>query len=393
MDGGGLVAVDDVEVARPRMLVIARESRAMTQGELATAMQELVGPNSKVSQGYLSRAEAGRLTVTGERLELYARALNYPVALLCLSGQEVGAGAGLIHHRKKQAASAGDLKRIHALLNLTRIHVQALRRDVPRPAAVEIPQVTIDELTTPADAAKQVRTAWGDSSGPVESVVALMEDLGAWVTCRRLVTPAPMDEGVDSVPVDAVSSAPAGEEPLVLLNIGTPAERQRFTLAHELGHMVMHRVPHPEQEKQANAFAGELLMPAKQIRAELSCGALGIPRLLELKAQWKVSMWALLRRAHTLGVLSDWQYRSLTVEMSSLGYRTTEPGDLEAEAPTAVASLITWHLDHGRTVDELAHAACLTPREFADLYLNCAVPRGAVAAFHPVSFAVSEAVR
>lgn len=387
------MAVGGAEVAQPRMLVLARESRVMTQGELAAAMQELDGPGSKVSQGYVSRAEAGRLTVTGERLELCARALNYPVALLCLNEQEVGAGVGLVHHRKKQVASAGDLKRIHALLNLTRIHVRALRRDVPRPAAGEIQQVTVDELTTPADAAKQVRAAWGASSGPVESVVALVEDLGAWVTCCRLVAPAPVDVGVDSVPVDAVSCTPAGEDPLVLLNVGTPAERQRFTLAHELGHMVMHRVPHPEQEKQANAFAAELLMPARQIRTDLSRGPLGVPRLLELKTQWKVSMWALLRRAHTLGVLSDWQYRSLAMEMSSLGYRTSEPGDLEAEAPIVLSSLITWHLEQGRTVDELARAAYLTPEEFADLYLSCPVPRRLSAASRPASFTVREAVR
>src|SRR5690349_22353622 len=108
-------------VAQPRMLVLGRESRAMTQGQLAAAMQQLDGPDGKVSQGYVSRAEAGRLTVAGDRLELYARALDYPAPLLCLSEHEVGAGVGLVHHRRKQAATAGDLKRIHAVLNLTRI--------------------------------------------------------------------------------------------------------------------------------------------------------------------------------------------------------------------------------------------------------------------------------
>src|SRR5689334_8114899 len=93
--------------AQPRMLVLARESRSMTQKQLSMVMKELDGPNSKVSQGYLSRAEAGRLTVTGDRLELFARALGYPAELLCLTEQEFGAGAGLVHHRKKQAASAG----------------------------------------------------------------------------------------------------------------------------------------------------------------------------------------------------------------------------------------------------------------------------------------------
>jgi hypothetical protein len=87
--------------------------------------------------------------------------------------------------------------------------------------------------------------------------------------------------------------------------------------------MVMHQVPHPEQKK-ANRFAAELLMPTQEIRDQLH-GQIDVPLLLELKAQWKVSMWALLRRAHTFGILGDWQYRSLAVEMSSVGYRTSEP--------------------------------------------------------------------
>ena len=92
-----------IGVAQPRMLVLARESRAMTQGQLAKAMQALEGSDGKVSQGYVSRAEAGRLTVNGERLDLWARALGYPPRLLCLSEHEVGAGPGL-----KSAAGSAD---------------------------------------------------------------------------------------------------------------------------------------------------------------------------------------------------------------------------------------------------------------------------------------------
>jgi transcriptional regulator with XRE-family HTH domain len=103
------------------MLVLARESRGLKQGDVAEAMRELEGHGSKVSQAYVSRAEAGRLTVSGDRLELYARALEDPPELLVLRETEVGAGHGLIHHRKKQAVAVPDLRRVHAVLNLTRI--------------------------------------------------------------------------------------------------------------------------------------------------------------------------------------------------------------------------------------------------------------------------------
>jgi Zn-dependent peptidase ImmA (M78 family)/transcriptional regulator with XRE-family HTH domain len=359
------------------MLVIARESRSMTQGQLARAMTALEGPDGKATQGFISRAEAGRLPVTGERLEAYARALGYPASLLSLSEDEVGAGPGLVHHRKKQAVSATDLRRIHALLNLTRIQLRALLPNAPRPAGPGIPHILVDDYDTPEDAARRLRAEWGLPVGPLDSVVSILEEAGGLLVCRELLPPVPLDSGAESVPVDAVSGCPPGEDPVVLLNAGTPADRQRYTLAHELGHMIMHPVPHPEQEKQANRFASELLMPAEHIRYHLR-GHVGLPLLLELKARWKVSMWALLRRAHTLGVISDWQYRTLAVEMSSLGYRTREPGELEPETPNAVTSLVNWHLLQGRDINDLADATWLRPDEFIHLYLTSPVPAGAV---------------
>lgn len=356
------------EAAHPRMLVLARESRSMSQGQLAEVMQKLAGSASRVSQGYVSRAESGRLAVAGERLELYAHAVGYPVPLLCITEREVGAGAGLVHHRKKQAAAAGDLKRIHALLNLTRIQLNGLTALTPRRVGNMVPRIEVDDLNTPADAARSVREQWGVRRGRLDSVVEFVEGAGALVVCRELVTPVPLDSGAESVPVDAVSCSPEGENPLVLLNVGTPAERQRFTLAHELGHMVMHRIPHPAQEKQANDFAAELLMPVREIRSDLQSEPVTVQRLLDLKNEWRVSMWALLRRAHTLGVISDWQYRTLAVEMSSLGYRTREPGALKPETPSAVASIVAQNLDQGTDVTELARSAFLSPDEFIDLY-------------------------
>jgi Zn-dependent peptidase ImmA (M78 family) len=244
---------------------------------------------------------------------------------------------------------------------------------------------------TPADVARRLRAEWGMPRGPLESMVGLIEGTGALIASRALVSPQPLDSGADSVPVDAVSCSPPGREPVVLLNRGTPADRQRYTLAHELGHMVLHQVPHAEQEKQANSFAAELLMPSRDIRTDLAGGSLTIARLLKLKTRWKVSMWALLRRARTLGEISDWQYRSLAVEMSSLGYRTVEPGELDHETPAAVTSIITWHLERGREVSDLASAAFLTPDEFVDLYLSASAPPG-MSADRPFSSAVSSSL-
>src|SRR5260370_2681827 len=101
----------------------------------------------------------------------------------------------------------------------------------------------------------------------------------------------------------------------------------------------MRRMPSDQQERQADQFAGELLMPGADIRGSLK-GGLDLGRLIELKAEWRVSMAAIARRAHTLGAISDWQYRQLNVELSTLGYRTAEPAMIAPEQPIAVSQLV-----------------------------------------------------
>jgi Zn-dependent peptidase ImmA (M78 family) len=331
----------------------------------------------QVSQGYISKAEAGRLAVTGERLDAYADALGYPAALLRLPDHEIGAGVGLVHHRKKQSVSAAELRRILAILNLTRLQLRGLAGD-DHLGADAIPQIPVTDLESPQDAARAIRARWGVAPGPLTSVVELLETAGAWVTSQDLVPAVPLDSGAETVPVDAVSARPDGEAALVLLNTGTPAERQRFTVAHELGHMVMHPVPHPQQEQQADQFAAELLMPRRDIHPELQ-RPLDIPALLELKRRWQVSMWALLRRAKTLGAVSDWQYRTLAVELSSLGYRIREPEPLTSETRSTVPRLIAAHRLSGRSMDDLSTMALLRPAEFETLYLAAGRSTGAAA--------------
>jgi Zn-dependent peptidase ImmA (M78 family) len=173
--------------------------------------------------------------------------------------------------------------------------------------------------------------------------------------------------------LDAVTQWIDGDPPLFLINTHAPADRFRFSLAHELGHVIMHDEPGPTplQERQADEFASEFLLPADAIRAELKRGRLDLPRLLALKHRWGVSMAALLRRASTLGVITDWQYRNLMVEMSALGYRTQEPSDLVRENPRFIPELVArLHDDRGCHLDRLADASGLLPDEFVRLYLQ-----------------------
>jgi Zn-dependent peptidase ImmA (M78 family)/transcriptional regulator with XRE-family HTH domain len=354
--------VEEDAMANAAMLLLARESRGITQAELAEVMTRHSG-ETPVSQGYISKAEAGRLEVTGSRLSLYATALGYPAAVLCADPQLHGVGVGLVHHRKRASLGAPALRRIHAQLALARLQTSGLLALAGTEHHHRFHRIAVDDFDTASDAATVLRRDWGLAPGAVPQLIRLLEDAGGLVLVRDL----------GSRELDAVTQWIDGEPPLFLVNAHAPADRFRFSLAHELGHVIMHDEPGLTalQERQADEFAIEFLLPADAIRAELRQGRLDLPRLLTLKHRWGVSMAALLRRAATLGVVTDWQYRNLMVEMSALGYRTQEPSDLVRENPRFIPALVAeLREDRGYQLDQLADAAGLLPDEFARFYLR-----------------------
>jgi Zn-dependent peptidase ImmA (M78 family) len=137
----------------------------------------------------------------------------------------------------------------------------------------------------------------------------------------------------------------------------------------------MHTEPGPSsvQERQADEFASEFLMPASSIRAGLR-GGVDLNKLLSLKQQWGVSMAALARRAQNLGAITDWQYRNLMIEMSALGYRTQEPGAIAPERPRRLRMIVT-HLEHdlGYSSEQIADLVGLLPDELRSPYPTSSV--------------------
>lgn len=345
-------------VANPVMLTLARDSRELTQADVARELSARRGDGPKITQGYVSKAEAGATSVSGQRLALFSAVLGYPVELLTLPGSVFGLGTTCVHHRKRQSLSATAGRRVHAYLNLARIQTRLLLQGTAVQPANAFFRFPVSVIDTARDAATEVRQRWGVPPGPVDSMVDLLERAGGIVLQRQ--TP--------SAAWDAVSQWPDDEAPVFLLNAATPPDRQRFTLAHELGHIVCHPVPGPDQEKDADEFAAEFLMPAAHIVADLGSD-LDIAKLSALKQRWKVSMAALVRRAHDLGVITDWRYRTLNVELSSLGYRTDEPGALPPEHPRlplrAAQERITRQQDG---LDDLAARTLLTTAEFTEVF-------------------------
>jgi Zn-dependent peptidase ImmA (M78 family) len=278
--------------------------------------------------------------------------------MLCIEPNAAGIGIGLVHHRKKAALGAQPLRRIHAELALVRLQVRGLvssKTDVIH----SFERIGVTDMESPSDAARTLRKLWKVPAGPIHNLVLLIEQAGGLILVRDLGTNA----------LDAVSIWDGEEAPLFVLNVHAPSDRFRFSLAHELGHIIMHPVAGAAavQERQADEFASEFLMPAADIATEMR-GRLDLNRLLVLKQRWRVSMAALARRAVTLTAISEWQYRNLMVEMSTLGYRTKEPGVVASEVPEEVAKTAE-RLTSLCGLDQAASLAGLLPDEFRALYL------------------------
>ena len=105
--------------------------------------------------------------------------------------------------------------------------------------------------------------------------------------------------------------------PVFFVNESIPGDRERFTLCHELAHVVLHHKPAKDPEAEADRFASEFLMPANEIRAELS--RLTIEKAADLKIRWKVSMQAIIRRARDLRAIDQDRYTNMMKRMSRIG--------------------------------------------------------------------------
>jgi Zn-dependent peptidase ImmA (M78 family) len=192
----------------------------------------------------------------------------------------------------------------------------------------------------------------------VESVSAIAEGMGAWVV--------PMSLGGREV--DATSLHPPGEPPLFVINTDRPTDRQRYTLGHEIGHIACLPGPDEDAEEMAEAFAAELLAPAGQVAADLRAAPVTPARLLALKAGWRVSAAALLRRAADLAVISDSRYRGINAQISALGWRTGEPEPLPVERPVVVPALVREAVRAAGSIEAAATAAGTTPETMREIF-------------------------
>lgn len=332
------------------MIALAREYRGLTQEELARSIF--------VGQATIAKIESGLQTTIQDAVgELLCESLGFPPEFFSQDEDLIGFGSSAYYYRKKAELLASDRKRIHGMVNLIRIHLKRFLNFVEIGAKRSLPKLDISEDYggSAAKAAQAVRSFWGLPDGPVNNLTGLIESAGVIVI--------PCDFGTRAM--DATSLRLAEMPPMIFINRNVPGDRWRFTLAHELGHLVMHQIPHEFMEDEADEFAAELLMQQVEIKAQLSRYArLRIIDLANLKTYWKVSMGALIERAHDLNVIDDNQRRYLWMNMSKNGYRTNEPNALVIEETKNHKKIVEFFLrDLKYSAEDLARMLRVNPPE------------------------------
>jgi Zn-dependent peptidase ImmA (M78 family) len=166
--------------------------------------------------------------------------------------------------------------------------------------------------------------------------------------------------------------------PLVVLNSEQPADRLRYTLAHELGHLVMHRFPTLKMEEEANDFASALLMPAADIKPYFVGRRVDLALLASLKPERRVAMQALLMRATALEFISKNQAQYLWKQISAKRLRLREPPELDfaPEKPTVIETMLRLHRDAlGYSDADLARLPHFREHEMGRFYVTAGPDR------------------
>lgn len=186
----------------------------------------------------------------------------------------------------------------------------------------EVTQVK-DQYRYAENIAVDLRAAWGLGIQPINNIVSLCELRGI----RVFRLPLEVKE------IDALSffDEESGS-PFMFVNNFKSAERARFDCAHELGHVVMHthdKAIRTEQdnratEAEADRFASEFLVPTEAFFATIP-RYITIDTLMEHKKTWRTSLKFMNYKAHKLGLLSDWVYRSNSMKITANGYHIDEP--------------------------------------------------------------------
>lgn len=303
---------------------VARNLRRLTQTELAT--------RAAMTPAFISQVEASQRKPNAEALASIAAAVSFPVEFF---GHPLGPELRDedCNFRRRKTTPQYLRAQILAFGTVFRRLVDYLEERLSLPAP-GIPEQ--DGPRDPERAAEWARSLWQlGLDAPITSMMRVAEQRAGAVVARF--------SGAEdlSEKIDAFSRA--GARDLIVLNpVRRTASRARFDLAHELGHLILHRHADPDdvdREPEADKFASAFLLPRAGFVPDWGPAGMRLswPRVFALKRRWGASAAAIVRRAYDLSLIGPAEYRRAYKYMSAKRWLTEgEPDEPAFEQPETV---------------------------------------------------------
>ena len=230
----------------------------------------------------------------------------------------------------KREESQVEAKTLHLLERYLMVEELLHLRSVEWHSPCEAPYPVMRDVFEADRAARSLRDHWGLGHDPIPNLVELLEEQGIKILAVDLTN-------IDGLTA-RVRRTQKSDVPVIVVNRKEWGERQRFTLAHELGHLVMDVSAKLDEEKAAHRFAGAFLMPAEALWAKIGKHrtSIGWDELFELKQIFGTSVQAVTYRCKDLGIFNVSLFRRLFDEFTRRGWRTPpykEPYAKEGEKP------------------------------------------------------------
>ncbi len=294
--------------------------------------QSYMAKQMGISQPSLSKIERGEKPLEREHIEIFSKYFTETFFY-----NNIETANPKLFYRKLASINKSTIYLFESRINLIHNMIsRALEIVDLTTEGQKVPQIDPEIFNLDFEyIATEVRLQLGIGRGPITNVIAILEAAGVIVHFFDYDFISAENRKFDGVSfyVDGI--------PVIMINKKIPNSRKMFTIAHELGHLVMHfdNVINYERdiEKEANHFAAAFLAPAKDIKTDLR--QLTMDKLERLKLEWNMSLSALVYRAFTLKTIGDQSLRTWMMRLAP--FRKSEPYEFEIGKPSLMSDLIS----------------------------------------------------
>ena len=290
------------------------------------ALAKIVGLKKMTISNY----ESGKRTPDYDTLRKLAKALGISLAKLLAQNNE----RLVIEHgdfRKQAAATKSQQEVILGKADRYLGRLFEVVSFVGDPALPSMPAFESAEVKNCEEAGQQLRVILGlPVSGPVGNITDILENKGF------IICPVEYDQRSFSG-----NSGTVNGRPYIAINTTMPAERQRFTLIHELAHLVFVFGKEQNEERMVDEIAGAFLLPRADIIRELGPKRTDIRgNLRDVQREYGVSMAAIVMRARQANIITKEVYDITMKWMSKNGLRNNEQSGMIPEKTHLLEQLI-----------------------------------------------------